>query len=130
MSVQPGTILLVEDEPEVADFLIDLFSLDGWRVEAVSNGRQALERLASAEYEVILSDLIMPEVDGAALYREVARHRAEMLPRFIFMSGFDDSEVADFIKQTRAPMISKPFRFKEIREAIQDVCGPPAPSVA
>jgi DNA-binding NtrC family response regulator len=116
-------LLLVEDEPDVAAFLRDLFELDGWTVEVVVNGRRALDSLHQREYRVIVCDLVMPELDGAALYREVARWRPELLPRFIFISGFADTDTADFIRQTRAPVISKPFRFDEIRAAIEEVLG-------
>jgi len=106
-----------------------LFELDGWAVDIVADGRQALEALHEREYRVIVSDIVMPEMDGAGLYREVARWRPELLPRFIFISGFADTDTADFLRQTRAPMISKPFRFEEIRQAVDDVlgAGPPAP---
>ncbi len=112
----------------MAAFLRDLFELDGWMVVTVANGRRALDSLRQHEYRVIVSDLVMPELDGAGLYREVASWRPELLPRFIFISGFADTDTADFIRQTRAPMISKPFRFDEIRAAIDEVLGsvPPA----
>lgn len=114
-------ILLVEDEPDVAAFLVDLLALEGWRVDIAAHGREALARLEWDSYDVVVSDLVMPEMDGAALYREVARRRPELLPRFIFVSGFADSDLGDFIRQARAPMISKPFRFEEIQQAISDV---------
>jgi DNA-binding response OmpR family regulator len=117
------SLLLVEDEPEVAAFLRDLFELDGWTVEIVPDGQRALEALRAREYRVIVSDLIMPELDGAGLYQEVARWRPELLPRFIFISGFADTATAALIRETRAPMISKPFRFDEIRQAIDEVLG-------
>ena len=101
----------------------DLFALDGWAVDVVTNGRQALAALRERDYRVIVSDIVMPEVDGAGLYREIARWRPELLPRFIFISGFADTDTADFIRQTRAPMISKPFRFEEIRQAVDEVLG-------
>lgn len=124
-----NSILLIEDEPEVAGFLVDFFCLDGWTVDSVSNGLQALEKLRVQDYDVIVSDLLMPELDGTSLYLEVSRWRPELLPRFIFISGFEDTEVADFIKQARAPILSKPFRFEEIRKAISDVLGS-APTTA
>jgi two-component system cell cycle sensor histidine kinase/response regulator CckA len=122
------SLLLVEDEGEVAAFLRDLFVLDGWVVDVVTDGRQALEAMRERDYRVIVSDIVMPEVDGARLYREVARWRPELLPRFIFISGFADTDTADFLRQTRAPMISKPFRFDEIRQAVDEVleAEPPA----
>jgi len=123
------SLLLVEDEGEVAAFLRDLFALDGWVVDVVTDGRQALAALQVRDYRVIVSDIVMPEVDGAGLYREVACWRPELLPRFIFISGFADTDTADFLRQTRAPMISKPFRFDEIRQAVDEVLGtePPPP---
>ena len=60
-------LLLVEDEGEVAAFLRDLFVLDGWMVDVVTNGRQALEALRGRDYRVIVSDIVMPDVDGAGL---------------------------------------------------------------
>jgi DNA-binding NtrC family response regulator len=126
--VTGNSLLLIEDEPDVACLLVDFFGLDGWHVETASNGREALAKLRQRSYDVIVSDLLMPELDGTCLYREVGEWRPELLPRFIFISGFDDTEVADFIKQTRAPILSKPFRFDEIRKAIGDVLGSTAPS--
>lgn len=112
----------------MAAFLRDLFELDGWTVETVTNGRDALDSLRQRAYRVIVCDLVMPDLDGAGLYREVARWRPELLPRFIFISGFADTGTADFIRQTRAPIISKPFRFDEIRAAIDEVLGSVPPT--
>jgi CheY-like chemotaxis protein len=114
-------LLLVEDEPEVAAFLRDLLEQDGWTVEIVTNGRQALESLRQRAYRVIVSDVVMPELDGVGLYRAVARWRPELLPRFIFISGFADTATADFIRQTGAPMLAKPFPFEAIRAAIEEI---------
>lgn len=96
-------------------------------VDVATNGRQALAALRERDYRVIVSDIVMPDVDGAGLYREVARWRPELLPRFIFISGFADTDTADFLRQTRAPMISKPFRFDEIRQAVDEVLGAEPP---
>ena len=128
-TLKDRSLLLVEDEGEVAAFLRDLFALDGWVVDVVTNGRQALQALRVRDYRVIVSDIVMPDVDGAGLYREVARWRPELLPRFIFISGFADTDTADFLRQTRAPMISKPFRYEEIRQIVDEVLGaePPSP---
>jgi CheY-like chemotaxis protein len=121
--VTGNSILLIEDEPEVAGFLVDFFHLDGWEVDTVGNGVEALERLRERHYDVIVSDLLMPELDGTSLYLQVSKQYPELLPRFIFISGFEDTEIAAFIKQTQAPILSKPFRFEEIRKAISDVIG-------
>src|SRR4029077_3790420 len=99
------------------------FRLDGWEVDTVGNGLEALDRLRENSYDVIVSDLLMPELAGASLYLEVSKRYPELLPRFIFISGFEDTEIAAFIKQTQAPILSKPFRFEEIRRAISDVLG-------
>ena len=80
-------ILVVDDEPEVGQLLLDILERDGHRVDRASSGREALERLAEREVDLILSDLRMPDLDGPALYRELAARRPELLARLVFVTG-------------------------------------------
>ena len=67
-------ILVVEDEPIIAGLLGDMLMADGHDVEAVHTGRAALEKLATGTYDLIVSDLRMPVLDGRGLYRELEKH--------------------------------------------------------
>lgn len=120
--VKGQTILVVDDEQEVAAMLADFLALDGHRVDTVPNGRIALERLGAGAYDLIISDVRMPELDGPGLYREIRRRHPRLLSRFVFVTGDVLSPaVRELIERTRIPEISKPFDLAEIRQALRRV---------
>ena len=63
------TPLVVEDEPSIADLLALILGAEGYTVVVVGDGRAALRRLAEARYDLILSDVMMPHLDGPGLAR-------------------------------------------------------------
>ena len=87
-------ILVVDDQPLVAALIADLLALEGYEVETAKNGREALEKIAGRSYDLILSDLQMPELDGVGLYHELERQRPSLLPRLAFVSG--STEVPEY----------------------------------
>jgi DNA-binding NtrC family response regulator len=115
-------ILVVDDEPGIAEVLAEVFRLDGHVVEMVSNGEAALEKLAAGKCDLILSDVHMPDLDGPALYREVERCYPNLLQRFIFLTGdIMSPETSHFLAQTGVPCLSKPFTLEMVREVVQRV---------
>jgi len=74
-------ILVVDDEPLVAALIADALGLEGYEVETAKDGREALEKIAARSYDVILSDLRMPELDGVGLYRELEQRHESLLRR-------------------------------------------------
>ncbi len=64
---------LLDDQAELAELIQTVLEEDGHSVEAVHGGQAALERIARREYDLVLCDLQTPDVDGAAVYREVQR---------------------------------------------------------
>jgi two-component system NtrC family sensor kinase len=115
-------ILVVDDEPGIADVLAEVLQLDGHVVETVGNGEAALGRLALEGYELILSDIRMPELDGPSLYRELERRHPRLLHRMIFLTGDTLSPgTREFLEKTGAPCLSKPFALSDVREIVQRV---------
>jgi CheY-like chemotaxis protein len=115
-------ILVVEDEPIIAGLLVDMLMGDGHEVETVNTGRAALERLAAGSYDLIVSDLRMPVLDGRGLYRELERHRPEMLRRIVFVTGSAlDPGNEEFLTATRVPWIPKPFTIDDLHRLTQKV---------
>jgi DNA-binding NtrC family response regulator len=122
--IRGARILVVDDEPGIAEVLAEVFQLDGHVVEMVGNGEAALEKLAADRYDLILSDVRMPDLDGPALYREVERRHADLLHRFIFLTGdIMSQETGHFLTQTAVPCLSKPFTLEMVREVVQRVLG-------
>jgi DNA-binding NtrC family response regulator len=118
--VRGAQILVVDDEPGIAEVLAEVFQLDGHVVEIVGNGEAALEKLAAGRYDLILSDVRMPDLDGPALYREVERRHPDLLQRFIFLTGdIMSPETSQFLAQTGVPCLSKPFTLEMVRKVVQ-----------
>jgi CheY-like chemotaxis protein len=118
------TILVVDDETEVAGVLADLLTLDGNRVETATNGLVALEKMATAAFDLVMSDVKMPELDGLGLYRELARRDAGWRQRFILLTGDTlNLETAAFLEGERMPSLSKPFLLEEVRRVVGIVTG-------
>jgi PAS domain S-box-containing protein len=122
MAVRGGRVLVVDDEPGIAGILAEVLQLDGHVVETVGNGEAALGKLALGGYELILSDIRMPELDGPSLYRELERRDPRLLRRMIFLTGDTLSPgTREFLENTGAPCLSKPFALSDVREIVQRV---------
>src|SRR5439155_1467657 len=81
------TILVVDDEPDVATLLAEALALDGHQVDTVHNGSDALERLRGRGYQLSFSDMKMPGMSGAEFYRTVARNLPAVERRMISVTG-------------------------------------------
>jgi CheY-like chemotaxis protein len=120
--VRGRTILVVDDEALVTELLADLLSADGQLVETASNGYVALEKLRTRAYDLILSDIRMPELDGPSLYREVERRHPELRQRFIFITGdLLTPETQKFLEESGLSSLSKPFALDEVRRLTQKI---------
>jgi signal transduction histidine kinase/DNA-binding response OmpR family regulator len=120
--VRAQTILVVDDEPSVIRGLTRLLRRDGHTVDTAPNGRLALARLQERVYDVILSDLRMPELDGSGLYRALEQQHPDLQQRFVFLTGDTVSpETMAFFEQSRVRWLTKPFRAAEVRRAIQQI---------
>jgi two-component system NtrC family sensor kinase len=112
-------ILVVDDELGIASALAYLLRRSGYHVDVATNGRLALDRLGDRDYDLILCDLRMPELDGPGLYREVERHRPHLLPRMIFLTGDTLSpEAREFLERAGGLRLNKPFRAAEVRRLV------------
>jgi CheY-like chemotaxis protein len=98
-----------------------LLRRDGHTVDTAPNGRMALARLQERAYDLILSDLRMPELDGSGLYQALEQY-PELRQRFVFLTGDTVSrETMAFFEQTGVRWLTKPFRAAEVRRTIQQV---------
>ena len=114
-------ILLAEDETAMRSYLARALENAGYEVVAVACGTEALPYLAEQHFDLLLSDIVMPEMDGI----ELAQRCAELSPdtKVIFITGF----AAVTLKATRetphARVLSKPFHLKDLVMEVQRVFG-------
>ena len=120
----PARILLVDDDPMITQLIIDMLSLDGHDVDTAPNGIAALEKVQGRRYDLILTDLHMPELDGAGLYRELAKRQTHPPQKIIFLTGTaGTSEAHRLVQETGLPLLRKPFNVVELLELVQKVLG-------
>ena len=118
-TVSPATILLVEDQADVARMLADMLSIDGHRVETADDGRRALGKLDEGAYDLVVTDVRMPGLDGPGLYLEVQRRFPQLRGRVLFCTGETLSlETQILLERLNAPVIAKPFEVNELRRVI------------
>ena len=114
-------ILLVDDEPQLRRTLA-LLLRDRHDVEVAVDGRDAYDRIAAGgSFDVVLCDLMMSEVDGAALYEQVAATRPGFERRFLFMTGGAfTARASAFIARVSNPCLEKPFEAEALFAAIDE----------
>ena len=106
-------ILIVEDSPTQAQQLVHILKRKGYQVESAGNGRLALEKLTSFRPELIISDIVMPEMDGI----ELARRASELDPdiKIMFITGFAAVALnSDSEAPKNAKVLSKPVHLREL----------------
>jgi DNA-binding NtrC family response regulator len=104
-----GTLCLVEDDDIVGESLCARFRLEGFDVEWCRDGQAARCALAQRRFEVVVSDIRLPDCNGGDLFREMAA-AGKPLPPFLFMTGFGSIDRAvDLLKAGAADYITKPF---------------------
>jgi two-component system NtrC family sensor kinase len=105
-----GRVLVVDDEPEIADLIRNMLEGAGYEVASADSGAVALEMLATAGFQAIVSDLRMPDMDGAALQRAVREQHPALATRMLFVTGDTLSPGArQFLDETGCPRLDKPF---------------------
>lgn len=126
----PARILIVDDEPLLGQTL--LYAFKGRHdVTICTSGRDALTRLQTdARFDLVLCDLMMPDVSGAAVYDSVKVSHPELAKRFVFMTGgaFTD-KARDFLAQHPGAQLEKPFNIAEIEKILRQFAAKPAPAV-
>jgi len=110
----------------VRDAVAMMLRTDDHEVVTASTAAEALGLLERGSYDVIVSDLRIPYMDGPTFYREVKQRWPAALPRLIFMTGSaEDPESARFLRETGVPVLAKPFTPESLRQAVQRAFGAP-----
>jgi len=111
-------ILLAEDDNDMRRFLVRALEQAGYQVASFDNGLSAYNRLREEPFELLLTDIVMPEMDGI----ELARRATELDPeiKVMFITGF--AAVAlnpDSDAPRDAKILSKPFHLKDLVNEVQ-----------
>ena len=105
-------ILLAEDDTAMRSYLERALENAGYAVDSVDRGTTALPLLESKHYDLLLSDIVMPEMDGI----ELAQKCNEISPttKVMFITGFAAVTLKASREQPQAKVLSKPFHLKDL----------------
>jgi PAS domain S-box-containing protein len=118
--ISGARILVVDDDTIVQQFLAEILSEEEHEVEIIENGDDALERLKSEDYDVILLDVKLPGVSGIEIYKHLQKKAKPLARRVIFITGdVMGKETMAFLSRTRAPYITKPFDTEQLKKEIR-----------
>ena len=129
-SISRKRILVVEDELQIRQLLEDILQSAGHDVESAANGRAALDLIDRHKYDLIISDVKMPEISGPEFYAELKRKGAALEQRLIFVTGdLMNPETLQFIESTGRAWLGKPFDVDAVTRTIADCLNAAASAV-
>ena len=105
-------ILLAEDDAAMRGYITRALENAGYSVVAVGSGEEALPHIRTEIFDLLLSDIVMPQMDGI----ELAQHCNEISPgtKVMFITGFAAVTLRANREQPHAKMLSKPFHLKDL----------------
>ena len=114
-------ILIAEDERNIGDLLTELLAQEDRNISLVYNGLEAVEKLKEKKFDLLITDLMMPEVDGMEVLHEAKRLNADIM--VIIITGYASLETAiQAVKEGAYDYLRKPFRLEELKISVDNAC--------
>lgn len=116
--------LVVEDEPLIARVCRRTLEQEGYEVELAANGLIGTGMADEKPYDLYVTDIRTPEMNGIAFYRHVEQTRPEVAGRVIFTTGdILSNEVRAFLDETQPGFLPKPFTPTQLRKVVRQTVG-------
>lgn len=115
-------VLVADDEASIRELLSKTLALADYEVDVASDGRRALERVRTTQYDLLITDLKMPGVDGLAVIREARRYRPD-LPVIIITGFSTEASAIEAINIGVSGYLTKPFRVPKVLAAAAKALG-------
>jgi CheY-like chemotaxis protein len=115
-------VLLLEDRDDFREVLHDHLVFHLYKVTSVRSGVEGLREIMKGAFDIIICDMMMPQVGGEMFYWAVTRARPANAQRFIFFTGHQNNPAINFFFwRVNATVLRKPFHLSELDAAIHDV---------
>ncbi len=119
---EKNKILIVDDDPAIVYFLKAILEEDG-TVETAENGQEVLQLTKRHYFDVIISDIDMPILNGIEFYKKASAMDYNIGKRFLFISAEPSPEDVDFFDKNNLTYMIKPVLVNEMEEAIHNITG-------
>jgi DNA-binding response OmpR family regulator len=122
-----AAVLVVEDEAALGAAVAEALRDAGFSVERAGDGLEAVERVRERAFDLIVCDLKMPRLDGAAFYRELERLDPAMTRRILFVTGdVAGTEAERFLEDSGCRWLAKPFRLRDLLRTADAMLSDPS----
>ena len=112
-------VLVVDDEPHILYYMRATLESWGHRVDTAADGHDALARVRAAQYDVIISDVRMPNLGGRELFERLRQELPAMAERMVFATGDTvRDDTMEFLERSGRPFLHKPFKLAELRSTL------------
>lgn len=113
------TILVVDDQDEILEFMVDLLIDAGYTVETATNGVKAVERFQAVEPDIVVTDFSMPEMDGWQLVQAIRSLPAGQTLPIIVMSAGNRFPFRSVYLDHQTGFLAKPFGIDQLLQLIE-----------
>lgn len=111
-------VLLVDDNEALRELFLAVFSQAGYQSHTAVNAQEALHWLEKEKFDVLISDVSMPEMSGLQLYDRVKQINKDLAAHMILITGVSDTRTRAFLEDNKIPYLFKPFRVKRLLELV------------
>lgn len=120
----PLRILAVDDEPALLNLLRLIFKHRGHTIETAPDGKTALQKLEAQTYDLVVCDVLMPDILGPELYQQAIKKFPNLSNRFIFITGnVVDMDTRIFLEKSGLAWLSKPFLPTDIEQVVEQTAA-------
>ena len=119
----PKSILIIEDEQLITKSLSRLLKKEGYNVVITNSGREALKKIKEQDFDLVVSDIRMPDLDGIETIKEIRKYLATnhkpAIPEILITGYADEEKYKEALELKVADYIYKPFDIKDFLEAVK-----------
>ncbi len=127
MASIPKTVLIVEDEEDAAELFAEMMRVSGFRVLKTSNSAPAISMMASEKPDVIILDIMMPEISGLDILRQMRRDpELANIPVVVVSAKSMPADIKNGMEAGASTYLTKPVGFLELKEAVERAIGSPS----
>jgi CheY-like chemotaxis protein len=121
-AVAGSMVLVVEDEPALAAAVAEGLTDAGFSVDRAGDGVEALRRIQSKSYDLIVCDLKMPRIDGIRFYQRLSEEYPDLARRVIFVTGdVAGTDAERFLQESGCRWLAKPFRLGDLLHTAREI---------
>ena len=114
------SVLVVEDEPGIARICVRTLTAEGFQVDIAVNGEIGLDMWRKKNYDLCISDIRTPRMNGIELYQQLEDENPEAVKKFIFTTGdVLSAKVKEFLEETGRLYLPKPFTPEDLRAIVR-----------